>query len=233
MWAGFWTDERKSLRAELNGFYGTQDEGGGWAMHLGPRVSWRPAANVDLSPAPSVFRQHDTWQYLETADALGQTHYLFGELNQTTAGMTVRSNVTFAPNLTLQLYAEPFIASGDYVGFKRVADPRAKHLDQEFDTFGPDRLIVSDGDVSVDLDRDGTADIDLGNPDFSFLSFRSNLVLRWEYAAGSSLFVVWQHGRSYSDENGQFRLGPSLGDLFSTAEARNTFLVKVSYWMSL
>jgi len=219
--------------AGLNGFYGSQDEGGGWAMHVGPNVSWRAATNIDVSLSPGLFRQHDDWQYLSTEEALGGTHYVFGELDQTIASLTMRGNITFTPTLTLQLYAEPFIASGDYVGFKQVADPRAGHLDQQFDEFGTDRLIVSAGDVSVDLDRNGTADIGLGNPDFSFLSFRSNLVLRWEYAAGSSLFVVWQHGRSHSDSNGQFRLGPSLGDLFSTAEARNTFLVKVNYWLSL
>jgi hypothetical protein len=232
-WGGFYSDERKRLRIGMNGFYGRQEEDGGWALHVGPDVSWRAASNMDFSFSPSLFRQRDGWQYLQRSSALGTDHYVFGELEQTTASMTFRGNVTFAPNLSVQLYAQPFVSSGDYAGFKQVADPRAARLADRFDEFGPDRLIVSGTDVAVDLDRDGTADIDLGSPDFSYLSFRSNLVLRWEYAPGSTLFVVWQHGRSHGTSDGRFRLGPSLSDLFSDAEARNTFLVKANYWFSL
>ena len=39
------------------------------------------------------------------------------------------------------------------------------------------------------------------NPDFSFRQFRSNLVARWEWKPGSSLYVVWSQGRtSYAPE---------------------------------
>jgi hypothetical protein len=217
----------------VNASLGRQDENAGWWMWIGTGLSWRAASNVDLMAHPSVSRQRDGWQYLQRTNALGADHYVFGELNQTTASMTFRGNLTFAPNLSLQLYAEPFVSSGDYVTFKRVADPRAERFADRFDVFRDDRLIRSGTDVAVDLNRDGTPDIDLGNPDFSYLSFRSNLVLRWEYASGSTLFVVWQHGRGHETGDGRFRLGPSLDDLFSAAETRNTFLVKANYWFSL
>jgi hypothetical protein len=232
LWTGVYSDERKSVRGGLNGFYGRQDEGGGWAFHFGPNLSWRVASSVDLQVAPGLFKQRDSWQYLTRENALGGDQYVFGELEQTVASMTLRANATFSPTLSLQVYTEPFIASGDYVGFKRVADPRGATLADRFDQFGADRLIVSNDEVGIDLDRDGVAEIDLGNPDFSYLSFRSNVVLRWEYLLGSTLFVVWQHGRSASNTDGQFRLGPSLDELF-TADAANTFLVKLNYWFSL
>lgn len=232
-WTGLYSDDRKRLRGGVNASAGRQDENGGWWFWMGTGLSWRAASNIDLSVEPSLSRQRDTWQYLTTETALGEAHYLFGGLEQTTASMTLRGNLTFAPNLTLQVYAEPFISSGDYTEFKRVSDPRAPTLAQRFDTFGADRLLAQDGDVSVDLDRDGAADLNLGNPDFSYLSFRSNVVMRWEYASGSSLFVVWQHGRSHYAADGAFRLGQSLDNLFSAAEARNTLLVKVNYWISL
>ncbi|HXV85647.1 MAG TPA: DUF5916 domain-containing protein, partial [Gemmatimonadales bacterium] len=232
-WTGLYSDDRKALRGGINASAGRSDENAGWWLWMGTGLSWRAASNMDFSAQPSFSRQRDAWQYLQSGDALGERQYVFGELEQTTVSMTFRGNLTFAPNLTLQVYTEPFISSGDYTGFKRASSPRAATFAERFDTFGPDRLMVQDGEVSVDLDRDGTADLDLGNPDFSYLSFRSNLVMRWEYAPGSSLFVVWQHGRSHYQADGRFRLGPSLNDLFGAAQASNTFLVKVNYWISL
>ena len=90
----------------------------------------------------------------------------------------------------------------------------------------------TEGEVLIDLDADGTTDVNLGTPDFRFLSFRSNAVLRWEFRPGSSLFVVWQHGRSDFGTNGQFELGSGIKELFRSP-ANNTFLVKASYWFSL
>lgn len=34
------------------------------------------------------------------------------------------------------------------------------------------------------------------NPDFNFIEFRSNLVLRWEYRAGSQIYFVWSQERN-------------------------------------
>ena len=158
--------------------------------------------------------------------------HLFGDLEQTTVNLTLRGNATFTPELSLQVYAQPFVASGDFTGFKRVSDPRAARFADRFEVFEADRLMVQTGEVGVDLDRDGQVDLDLGNPDFSYLSFRSNVVLRWEYLLGSTLFLVWQHGRSYDNHDGTFNLGSSLDQLFRS-DARNTFVVKLNYWLSL
>ena len=231
-WGGFYTDERKTLRVGVSGSFWRGDENAGWYYGFGPDIAWRPASNVDLSVSPNLSRNVDRWQYLDTQDALGSTHYLFGELEQTTVNMTVRGNATFTPELSLQVYAQPFVASGDFTGFKRVSDPRAARFADRFEVFEADRLMVQTGEVGVDLDRDGQVDLDLGNPDFSYLSFRSNVVLRWEYLLGSTLFLVWQHGRSYDNHDGTFHLGSSLDQLFRS-DARNTFVVKLNYWLSL
>ena len=231
-WGGFYSDDRKAFRLGLNGSFWRGDENAGWYYGFGPDIAWRPASNVDLSVSPNLSRNVDRWQYLDTQDALGSTHYLFGELEQTTVNLTVRGNATFTPELSLQVYAQPFVASGDFTGFKRVSDPRAARFADRFEVFEADRLMVQTGEVGVDLDRDGQVDLDLGNPDFSYLSFRSNVVLRWEYLLGSTLFLVWQHGRSYDNHDGTFNLGSSLDQLFRS-DARNTFVVKLNYWLSL
>jgi hypothetical protein len=70
-----------------------------------------------------------------------------------------------------------------------------------------------------------------GNADFSFLSFRTTNVLRWEYRPGSTLFVVWQQGREGQGVPGRFAPSSDYADLFSTPAA-NTLLVKFAYWMN-
>ena len=72
-----------------------------------------------------------------------------------------------------------------------------------------------------------------GNPGgFNFQEFRSNVVFRWEYRPGSTLFLVWSQGReAESDVEGTQSFRGDLNDLFSQ-RANNTFLVKVSYWLT-
>ncbi|MBI4501940.1 MAG: hypothetical protein HY700_12370 [Gemmatimonadetes bacterium] len=232
-WVGFYTDDRKPLYFFLNGWFFRQDDTRNTrSAGISTEVVWRPAANIDLSWSPGLEWHSDDWQYLADADVLGQRTYFFGGLRQTTLGMHFRGNITVTPTLTLQIWAQPFVSAGRYVDYKRVSNPRAARFDDRWDVFGTDRLIANaGGGVSVDLDRDGTADYDLGNPDFTYLSFRSNTVLRWEYRPGSTIFLVWQHGRSDGSSDGRFQLSQNLGDLFA-APSSNTIMLKVNYWIS-
>jgi hypothetical protein len=69
------------------------------------------------------------------------------------------------------------------------------------------------------------------NPDFRFRSLRSNLVVRCEYKPGSTLFLVWNHGQSGYNTDPTFSVFDELGNLLRD-DQRNTFLVKVNYWLS-
>jgi hypothetical protein len=74
---------------------------------------------------------------------------------------------------------------------------------------------------------------DPGAYDFNFKQFRSNLVMRWEYRPGSTLFLVWGQGREQGNQDlGNFRGWRDYQNLFS-AHPANTFLIKASYWFSL
>ena len=58
------------------------------------------------------------------------------------------------------------------------------------------------------------------------------MVFRWEYRPGSTLFLVWSQGREDTapvEGTGSFR--DDLGDLFGR-RANDSFLVKVSYWLT-
>jgi hypothetical protein len=121
--------------------------------------------------------------------------------------MTARVNYTITPTLSLQLYAAPFVSSGDYTNFYRLADGRAEQFATRY------------------------ADYAYGdNPSFNYRSFRTTNVLRWEYKPGSSLFVVWQQGREDEADYGGFKFSRDFGRVFRTP-ASNVFLVKMSYWL--
>ncbi|MCZ6770079.1 MAG: hypothetical protein O7D93_12620, partial [Acidobacteria bacterium] len=69
------------------------------------------------------------------------------------------------------------------------------------------------------------------NPDFNVHSFRANVVLRWEWRLGSTLFVVWEQDRRERESIGD-RIG--LLDPFRSLSApgNNFFVVKTSFWWS-
>ena len=86
--------------------------------------------------------------------------------------------------------------------------------------------------MAIDVDGDAAGDVDLGHPDFAYTSLRSNVVLRWEYRPGSTIFVVWQQGREAVVSDGRFRLR-DVGSNIVDARPDNVFLVKFNYWLSL
>jgi hypothetical protein len=232
-WFGFETDSRKPFRTGGSGWVFSEDETDSWGGGFNLNFSWRPSPNIDLTASPGISYNRDVWQYVTQAVVATIPQYLLADLRQTTASMTIRSNLTFSPTLSLQLYAQPFVASGSYDGFKRVIAPRADRFADRLETLGPAQASRNPaGDVLIDIDGNATPDVTLGNPDFTYLSFRSNLVLRWEYSLGSTLFLVWQHGRSGFDTDGRFRFGHRLNDLFQSP-ADNVLLVKLNYWLGL
>jgi hypothetical protein len=147
--------------------------------------------------------------------------------------MSTRANVTFTPTLTLEAYAQPLIASGDYRTFREFVAPRRP----EFHDFvlGKDLTrTIGDGPAqyTVDVDGNGPAQpISFSDPNFNFRSLRGNAVLRWEYHPGSTLFFVWQQSRSETAGVGDFDFGRDRDALFS-AHPDNIFLVKATYWIA-
>jgi hypothetical protein len=78
--------------------------------------------------------------------------------------------------------------------------------------------------------RIGDLTYTLRNRDFNTLSFRSNVVLRWEWRPGSTLYLVWQQDRTSSEAIGAL---VSPVDMFRsfTAPGRNIFVIKSSFWV--
>ena len=138
---------------------------------------------------------------------------MFGQRDTRSADITLRSTVTFTSALSLQVYSQLFAARGRYEDFQL-------HVDR-------DQLV----DFSGYPKRD----------EFAFSRLQSNVVLRWEYKPGSSLFLVWSHGRRAEDAFNPLSPDPvspydnSLNDQFSNTFdifPQNVFLIKLNYAFS-
>ena len=236
-WGGFFTDDRKPVIMELSGWV-WQDAERSYGRGVRLNFTLRPRANLRFSLGPTYDRNHDDWQYVTTREALGELRYFTGVLDQNTISLTTRLDWTFTPNLSLQLYAQPFISAGEYTAFANVAAPKADIYDGRFDQLGPDRLSFEPSDsperpglYHVDLNGDGTNDLTFADPNFSFRQLRSTVVLRWEYRPGSTLFFVWSQQKTLFDFTGDFNPRSDLSRLFD-AVGDNIFSVKVNYYFN-
>jgi len=75
-----------------------------------------------------------------------------------------------------------------------------------------------------------------GHPDtavaFRYRQGSSNVVFRWEYKPGSTLFAIWNSGRQgFLPREGNESFRGDVNNLFDLHPA-NTFLIKVSYWLN-
>ncbi len=186
-----------------------------------------------ISIEPTIGTDKQELQYVSTEEFGDQDRYILGYIDQKTVGITIRLNYSITPNLSIQYYGQPFLSTGDYTQFKRVTEPRADAYGDRFQTY-TDSEIGYDPDEDeylVDETGDGLTDYRFDNPNFNFRQFRSNLVLRWEYSPGSTLYVVWSQDRTRDGETGDFNFSRDMDDLFEVAP-HNVFLVKFSRWFS-
>jgi hypothetical protein len=211
-WFGFNGDNRRTLSPGLNVNMFFADGGRTRAVGVSPSVDVRVATNLDGEIGLNVRRNEDHTQWIENgARPDGSTRHVFAHLDQWTRSASVRVNYTARPNLTVQLYGEPFLSSGDYSDFREVsATPEAESYDARFVAYAP-AASTSRGFHSQQL--------------------RTNLVVRWEYLPGSTLFLAWAHGRQASGGPTELSWQSEVDDLFEL-HPDNTFMIKVAHWLS-
>lgn len=230
----FSSDFRKPWTLRANTSY-EWDEAGGEQIRVGMDVNLKPSSSWSISLGPNWRKERASAQYVETVDDPLATstygaRYIFAPLDQTTVSLETRLNVTFKPGLTLELYAQPFIASGDYDGLMELAAPRTF----DFVRYGVDAGTITMTGDEFTIDPDGAgpaAAFTVGDKDFNRRSLRGNAVLRWEWRPGSTLFLVWQQARSDYADSHDLRLSRDARAMFA-APADNVFVLKVSYWFN-
>jgi hypothetical protein len=207
-----------------------------WSLVLGPGVALKPAPNIFVQLSPRYVRDEDPIQYVTdvadpTAVAFGGTRYVLGHVQTKMVSLDTRVNWTFTPNLTLQLYAQPFVASGKYHDFREFTAPRGKETRVYGRDIGSISYDAATEEYHVDPDGAGPAQpFTFDNPDFTNTSLRGTAVLRWEYRPGSTLYFVWTQERSGSDPAGDFTFGSARRQMFRDRPT-NVFQVKATYWI--
>jgi hypothetical protein len=228
------TDENRRLQSCTNAGIEVTPATDSYGAYVTPALAWKPSPRLYLSFGPTLERNVVDAQYVTSVEAptgevpadFGGRRYVFARLDQTTVAASIRLNVTFTPNLSLQTYVQPYISAGAYTDFKELA--RAGSY--EFIHYGPDAVASPEG-MTVTPAGGGTP-FAFGDPSFNFKSLRGNAVLRWEYRPGSVLYFVWTQERSDEEALGDLRFGSSTRRLFD-AQADDIFLVKATYYLDL
>ncbi len=202
-WFNVNTDGRKavSLGGNVSQWH---NAGGSHGLSVGMWVDWRPRTNVSIGFYPSYSHDDINAQWVENLD---DTTSVFGSLDSRVLDLTLRANVTLSPTLSVQLYTQPFVASGRYGSFARLARPMAYAFDP----------------IAYD-----------GAPNFDDRSLRGTVVMRWEYSPGSLVYVVWSENR-YADEDARDGAFVPLRDVGHalTAPGEGQIQVKLSYLLGL
>jgi hypothetical protein len=224
------SDQRKTV--SFGASFNMSDDriGLGGRKSIGGNVRIQPSDNLSFSLGPNYSVSQSGDQYVTATSTLPYsptygTRYLFADLEQRSFSMETRVDWTFSPTLSLQLYGQPLLSSGDYIQYKQL---------EAAETFDFVDLMPTNvgGTQEVDFDNDGTADFSFSDRDFNVRSLIGNAVLRWEYRPGSTIFFVWQRQQAERAFVGDFDFARDASALFG-APGDDRFIVKVNYWLGL
>lgn len=227
------SDDRKKVFVGAEAFHAW---GFGHAVRVQNFAVWttfQPLNAMQLNLSPSYnrsWRKQD--QFVAQANFGAERRTIVSEVEQRSFSLTARLSYNITPDLTIQYYGQPFIFRALYKNYGFVTNPLHEEYDARFHRYadGEIKLNAADYVFSVDENRDGQTDYTFNRPDFNYIQFRSNLVIRWEYIPGSELFLVWSQGstpNAGSDLNTP--LVNSLFDNVFDKKARNVLLVKCTY----
>lgn len=192
-------------------------------VKLGQRFSWdglrkrhsatefgveiRPLSWMDWSLESEYQKIRNQEAWLDNVAPGGTMESVFGDRTTEQFNVTARGTVTFTRELTLQVYSQLFLAKGHHANLRRLEAP---------DRFGP-------------ISAAALAEV---TPDFNDQTMNSNLVLRWEYLPGSTMFLVWSQARSGGSGEYFTSLGDDFGETFRLPPS-NVILLKMSYWWNI
>lgn len=232
--AGFSNNFAATTRYGLNTHLGL-DELDGWLWNVNGNFSTRFGTRWQLSLSPNIQLEDQPRMYVSTVrNAGGGTdtygaRYVFARLDRSTISLQVRMNYFFTPNLSLEVYAEPYASAGHYYDHGELVAANG-HSIRVYDNISAQHGEASGR--SYYAVTDGSAEFTVPNRDFGVRSFRSNMVLRWEFNPGSTLYMVWQRNLGEDREIGRSVRVGSLFDSFG-ASGEDFFALKVSYWIPL
>ena len=208
------------------------DELDGLLLEAEVGLGFRPGTRWELSLDGAINRFVPQRQYVATlgggSAATFGSRYIFARLELSEIVARLRLSYALNPDLTIEGYLEPFASSGRYSRFGELAQPSTFDL-LKYGTGGTSIMPQGDSAYSV---TQGANQFAFDNPDFDVRSLRSNLVIRWEWQPGSTLFLVWQQSR---ESEGLPRRDVGLGGLWDSFSipGEHFLAIKASYWIAV
>ncbi|MEE9363872.1 MAG: DUF5916 domain-containing protein [Cellulophaga sp.] len=228
-WNNIGTDSRKKVRLNLSQGGNLSNDGSFSSYRVSFGVTYQPINSLRISATPSYRVNTDKLQYIKNVSFNDNTRYLNGEVKQETLSMSLRVNYTINPNLSIQYWGQPFISRGRYSNFKHITNATAKEFTNRYDGYSSNQIALNNDSYAVDENLNGDIDFSFDNPDFSFVQFRSNLVVRWEYIPGSEIFLVWSQDLSQSGNPQEGLFKDLESNVFGKQQPQNIFLLKATY----
>ncbi|MDR2389611.1 MAG: carbohydrate binding family 9 domain-containing protein [Tannerellaceae bacterium] len=228
--AAFYTDKARRLLFGVN-YVNDYNRNGINRLHtLTPSLGLRLGNHLHLAGEFTYTRQVDDTQYVATVTtAPNAPIYLMGRMEQAVYGLTMKLQFNLTPDLSIRFYASPFTSTARYGDFKQASDARSPVGDERFLVYDPSSITLEDNVYTVSA---AEGDWQFPNPDFRFNEFRANLVGRWEYRSGSTLYIVWERRTSERTLGGETGWGENLKDLFNLPSV-NTLMLKLNYRFAL
>lgn len=196
------TNSSKKTILSTNIYQGYADNGRGYSASYGMGISIKCTNSISLAIRPSYSINKEPLQYINQIEYGDLTRYVCGSLYQKTYASGITFSYSVRQNLTLQYYGEPFISDIHYEKLKYITNSTAKSFNERFHQYLSAEIKENKESNSYDIyeTANNTSDYSIDNPNMLFMQYRSNVVLRWEYTAGSSLYIVWSQSRSDNTE---------------------------------
>jgi hypothetical protein len=200
------TDARQPVALTVRGGGGTNSRHRSvWSLTA--ELTVRPAPWIDLLPSVTWRRTRNEETGVFSGSGIvgvsdgSRVFSLFADRDLDELDLMVRGTVTFLRNVSLQFASQMLLAKGQYGNFRRL---------------------VGESSFLRETDR-GTI------YDFNEILWYTNVVLRWEYLPGSTLFLAWTQSRA--GDSGQYPVGfdKRIGDALRLPR-EDVLLLKVTYW---
>ncbi len=231
VWGYAGTDSRKKLsgRVDLTHSWGFENtvlyQNASFSLTAQPLDPLKLSLSVSWN---NFWRRQD--QFVAQKDFLDELRTIVGAVSQQTLRLTFRGSYNVTPDLTIQYYGQPYITRPRYNHYAWVSDPLNSRYNDRFIRYEGDQIKKVPDGFEVDENRDGITDYSFSEPSFNFVQFRSNLIIRWEYVAGSELYLVWSQSVT-PDALHDFErsIDRSLLHNLFAHEPLDIFLVKLTY----
>jgi hypothetical protein len=210
------TDPRRRVTFSWSGNVEWRESGYGAYLQTNATLTFRFLPQLELALLPTATRDDGLRRYVATDASLLEigypAAYRFGTQDATSAGLTVRAAYTFTPELSLQFYTQLFLASVHYSSF--FVYPKTSFREEvPFDALKP-------------------AGAPASSPDSEQATLNVNLVLRWEYRLGSTLFLVYTRAQTPAltvlpGGAASFQVAP----IWQGKASDDVLMLKLAYWL--